>query len=29
MTSNWVGHSEMKPIDGDELFNRKSIINKL
>ena len=29
MTCNWVGNSKMKPIDADELFNRKEIINEL
>ena len=25
MTCNWVGYLKMKPIDVDELFNRKSL----
>ena len=28
MTCHWVGHSKMKPIDVDEFFNIKAIINK-
>ena len=27
MTYHWVVHSKMKPIDVDELFNRKSSSN--
>ena len=29
MTNNWVGHSLIKPIDVNELFNRNFIIHKL
>ena len=28
-TNHWVGHSIVKPIDVDELFNRRIIISKL
>ena len=26
---HWVVHSKMKPIDADELFNRKVVIDEL
>ena len=29
ITNHWVGHSKMKPIDDDKLFNRKVIIDEL
>lgn len=29
MTCHWVGNSKIKPIDADEFFNRKTVINEL
>ena len=28
MTNHWVGHSLMKPIDVDKLFNRRFIMHE-